>query len=82
MSLHPEAIPPLPELTAKVARRAFRKGHVYMQMRDVLGTFFTDNQFAGLYPVDGQPAYAPCWHWMRIYRRSPSSPCWWDNAHV
>src|SRR5690606_29970139 len=47
------------ELTAKVARRAFRKGNVYMQMRDALGTFFTDDQFADLYPADGQPAYAP-----------------------
>ena len=30
-----------------------------MQMRDLLGTFFTDDQFADLYPADGQPAYAP-----------------------
>lgn len=59
MSLQPQAIPQIPDLTAKVARRAFRKGNVYMQMRDVLGTFFTDDQFADLYPADGQPAYAP-----------------------
>jgi transposase len=59
MSLQPQAIPPIPGLTAKVARCAFRKGNVYMQMRDVLGTFFTDDQFTDLYPADGQPAYAP-----------------------
>lgn len=59
MSLHPEAIPAIPETTAKIARRAFRKGNTYMQMRDVLGTFFTDDQFVDLYPADGQPAYAP-----------------------
>jgi transposase len=59
MSLQPQAIPSIPDLTAKVARRAFRKGNVYMHMRDVLGTFFTDDQFADLYPADGQPAYAP-----------------------
>lgn len=59
MSLQPQVIPPIPDLTAKVARRAFRKGNLYMQMRDVLGTFFTDDQFADLYPADGQPAYAP-----------------------
>ncbi len=59
MSLQAQPIPPIPELTAKIARRAFRKGNVYMQMRDVLGTFFTDDQFADLYPADGQPAYAP-----------------------
>ncbi len=59
MSLQAQPIPPISALTAKVARRAFRKGNVYMQMRDVLGTFFTDDQFADLYPADGQPAYAP-----------------------
>jgi transposase len=59
MSLQAQPIQRIPEVTAKVARRAFRKGNVYMQMRDVLGTFFTDDQFTDLYPVDGQPAYAP-----------------------
>jgi transposase len=59
MSLKSYPIPSIPDLTATIARRAFRKGNVYMQMRDVLGTFFTDDQFADLYPADGQPAYAP-----------------------
>lgn len=59
MSLQAQPIPRIPEATAKIARRAFRKGNVYMQMRDLLGTFFTDDQFADLYPADGQPAYAP-----------------------
>jgi len=59
MSLQAQPIPPIPETTAKIARRAFRKGNIYMQMRDLLGTFFTDDQFTDLYPSDGQPAYAP-----------------------
>jgi len=59
MSLHAQPVPRPPEATAKIARRAFRKGNVYMQMRDLLGTFFTDDQFSDLYPADGQPAYAP-----------------------
>jgi len=59
MSLQAQPIPPIPEMTAQVARAAFRKGNVYMQMRELLGTFFTDDQFADLYPADGQPAYAP-----------------------
>jgi transposase len=59
MSLQSRPIPPIPDLTARVARRAFRKGSVYMHMRDTLGAFFTDDQFADLYPTDGQPAYAP-----------------------
>ncbi|MHB8753281.1 MAG: transposase, partial [Aggregatilineales bacterium] len=59
MSLKATVIPLIPEATAKIARRAFRKGNVYMQMRDLLGTFFTDDQFTDLYPADGQPGYAP-----------------------
>src|SRR5882724_6327165 len=59
MSLQVQPIPAIPEITAAIAHRAFRKGNVYMQMRDVLGTFFHDDQFAELYPTDGQPAYAP-----------------------
>jgi len=59
MSLQARPIPPIPGLTAQVARAAFRKGNVYMQMRDVLGPFFTNDQFVDLYPNDGQPAYAP-----------------------
>lgn len=59
MSLQAQPIPAIPELTVKIARQAFRKGNVYMQMRDVMGTFFQDDQFTGLYPIDGQPTYAP-----------------------
>jgi transposase len=59
MSLQAQPIPCIPEMTVKIARRAFRKGNVYMKMRDVLGTFFTDDQFIDLYPADGQPGYAP-----------------------
>lgn len=58
MSLQSRPIPLIPHLTVKVARAAFRKGNVYMQMRDVLGAFFTDDQFTNLYPADGQPGYA------------------------
>jgi len=59
MSLKPQTIPDIPEMTIQVARAAFRKGNPYMQMRDLLGTFFTDDQFIQLYPADGQPAYSP-----------------------
>lgn len=59
MSLKPQAIPPIPQMTVTVAQTAFRKGNPYMQMRDELGTFFSDDQFIQLYPSDGQPAYSP-----------------------
>ena len=59
MSLQPSPIPPVPEETARVARAAFPKGNRYLEMRDVLGTIYTDEVFADLYPHRGQPAAAP-----------------------
>jgi transposase len=59
MCLHPQAIPPVPEATAQVAQAAFPKGNIYMQMRDELGSIYTDDLFADLYPADGQPTISP-----------------------
>jgi transposase len=59
MSLQPQAIPPIPEETARVARALFPKGNRYMQLRDELGTVYTDEQFAALYPEGGQVAEQP-----------------------
>ncbi len=59
MSLQTTPIPAIPKLTTQVAQVAFRKGNTYMQMRDKLGTFFTNDHFRDLYPYDGQPAYDP-----------------------
>ncbi len=59
MSLHPTPITPVPEETARVARAAFPKGNRYLEIRDGLGTIYTDELFADLYPQRGQPAAAP-----------------------
>ncbi len=59
MCLHPELIPPVPEITAKVAKAAFPKGNKYMRLRDELGAFYQDEEFAQLYPNQGQSAIAP-----------------------
>jgi len=59
MSMYPEPIFDVPELTAEVAKAAFPKGNRYMKMRDELGTVYTDQQFADLYPQVGQPAASP-----------------------
>ena len=59
MSLHPTPISPVPEETARVARAAFPKGNRYLEMRDVLGTIYSDELFADLYAQRGQPAEAP-----------------------
>jgi transposase len=58
MSLKPQAISPVPAETARVARAAYPKGNVYMQMRDVLGSIYTDEDFQDLFPKEGQPAEA------------------------
>lgn len=59
MTLHPENIGPIPEETIRVARAAFPKGNNYMRMRDELGTLYTDDDFADLFPRCGQLALAP-----------------------
>src|SRR5690348_16570201 len=59
MSLNPHAIYPVPQETMRVARAAYPKGNVYMQMRDVLGSIYTDEDFVELFPKEGQPAEAP-----------------------
>lgn len=58
MSLKPQAISPVPAETARVARAAYPKGNIYLQMRDVLGRIYTDEDFADLFPKEGQPAEA------------------------
>jgi transposase len=59
MSMHPQPIGLVPEDTARVARAAFPKGNLYMQMRDVLGTIYTDEDFSELFEVRGRPAITP-----------------------
>lgn len=59
MSLKAQTICPVPQETACVARAAYPKGNLYMQMRDVLGSIYTDEDFVALFPKEGQPAQAP-----------------------
>ena len=42
MSLHPQMLVPVPEETARVARTAYPKGNLYLQIRDELGTIYED----------------------------------------
>jgi transposase len=59
MSLKPRPVHPVPEETVRVARAAFPKGNVYMTLRDKLGPIFQDEDFADLFPKEGQPALPP-----------------------
>lgn len=59
MSLKLQALNPVPAETVRVARAAYPKGNIYLSLRDVLGTIYHDEDFAALFPKDGQPAQAP-----------------------
>ena len=62
MSLHPQAPYPIPEDTQRVARAAFPRGNIYMQVADHLGTLYHDAQFTGPLPharPTGRSASAP-----------------------
>ena len=59
MSMHPRAIGPIPEETARVARAAFPRGNPYLTLRDQLGSLYDDQDFAVLFSKRGRPAEAP-----------------------
>ena len=59
MVLHRQSIKPIPSQTQEIARKAFPKGNLYISLRDKLGTFYDDEDFAELYSDEGQPALRP-----------------------
>ncbi len=59
MTLVPQTIGSVPEETARVARAAYPKGNIYMQLRDALGPIYQDQSFARLFPQNGRPVAAP-----------------------
>jgi transposase len=59
MSMHPQAIGPIPEETVRVARAAFPRGNPYLTMRDQLGSLYDDQDFAALFSKRGRPAEVP-----------------------
>jgi hypothetical protein len=78
MSLKSSPIPPIPEVTACVAHTAFPHGNTVMQLRDALGSIYTDEAFADLFPTHGQPAEARfppgTGHRLSIHGRLDRSP--------
>jgi transposase len=59
MSMRPRLGADIPEETLCVAQAAFPKGNVYLHMRDEGAGIDTAEQFADLYPADGQPRIGP-----------------------
>jgi transposase len=59
MCLKPTPLRPIPEATAALVYDLFPEGSVYQFIGDVLFDQFRDEDFADLYPADGQPAISP-----------------------
>src|SRR6266480_2625619 len=59
MSMQPKPWPEVPAATARVARKAFRKGSLAIRARDELGAWCADVDFAGGYGVRGAPGMSP-----------------------
>ncbi len=57
----------VPIETVRVVKAAFPKGNEYTILRDELGSIFTDEHFAELYPSRGNRGWHPGdWHWLRF----------------
>ena len=52
MSLRPEPLPPIPDVTAAAVRAAFPKGNLYVDLRTEFGMLYTDQLFVDLYPPE------------------------------
>ena len=57
--MQPHPWPAVPASTAKVAKRAFRKGSLAMRARDELGTWYQDEAFGVTYGTRGAPGISP-----------------------
>ena len=59
MSMQPKPWPEVPAETARIARKAFRRGSLPIRARDELGVWFADDDFAAIYGVRGAPGISP-----------------------
>jgi transposase len=59
MSMKPQGLEPIPEETRQLVRRVCPKGTMVTQLRDALGSIYSDEAFAHLFPKRGRPAEAP-----------------------
>ncbi|PWT75301.1 MAG: IS5/IS1182 family transposase [Bacteroidetes bacterium] len=59
MSLRKQSLGPVPEDTARVARKAFKKGNLYIKIADELGEIYDFTDFIELFPEKGQSAKHP-----------------------
>lgn len=57
--MQPKPWPDVPDATVRVARAAFPKGALAIRIRDELGSWYVDADFAGVYPARGKPGISP-----------------------
>jgi transposase len=57
--MQPRPWPEVPADTARVARKAFRKGALAIRARDELGSWYDDGAFAVAYGTRGKPGISP-----------------------
>jgi hypothetical protein len=75
MTLHPQALPPVPEATAAAVQAAFPQGNLSVDRHAEFGTLYDDQLFADLYPPQGRPVKVAPWRLalvvvMQDYRRA------------
>ncbi len=59
MCLKPQALPPIPEDTYRLAQQLFPPHHVLRLIGDEYADLLQDSDFADLYSHTGQPALSP-----------------------
>jgi transposase len=59
VSMQQRSWPDVPAETARVAKAAFRKGALAIRLRDELGCWYEDADFAVAFPVRGKPGISP-----------------------
>ena len=57
--MQPRPWPEVPADTARVARKAFRKGSLAIRARDELGSWYDDEAFGAAYGTRGKPGISP-----------------------
>ena len=57
--MRPRPWPEVPPGTARVAKKAFRKGTMAIRLRDELGCWYADEDFAVAFPARGKPGVSP-----------------------
>ncbi len=57
LQVHPAGSVPVE--TARIAHQVFPKGNRYLNLRDELGSIYSDHALETLFPTHGQPAQCP-----------------------